>query len=321
MTLPTNLSSPATVRGHLTDIAPDDLKRILASGLLSFPLTAFDDQGDLDVDTYKTRLDWLNGYDAAALFVCGGTGEGFSLTGSEQRRVITASMEVSGQSAPILASASGGTRVAIELAQQAQNEGAAGVLLMPHYLTEATQEGLIAHCIAVCQSVDFGVVIYNRGVCRLSPESVVRIADACPNFVSLKDGFGEVELLTKLHHATKGRLTLIGGLPTAEVFAGALLAAGMRSYSSAVFNFIPQEALRFHDAILKGNTDVTNRMLEDFFLPLIAIRNRSAGYAVSMIKAGARIVGRPAGPVRSPLVDCTPDEHAEITELVDRLAD
>lgn len=299
-------------------MSPHELKSVLASGLLSFPLTAFDAAGDLDLDAFRARLEWLEGYPAAALFVCGGTGEGFSLTPEEQRRVVAASVEVCGDSTPILASAGGGSRIAIELARQAQDEGAAGLLLMPHYLTDAPQEGLIAHCRAVCDAVDIGVVIYNRGVCRLAPESVAQLADACRNFISLKDGFGDIELLTGIRQRLGDRLTLIGGLPTAEVFASALLPAGVRSYSSAVFNFVPELALAFHAAVMTGDTDTTNRLLTGFFLPLVALRNRSAGYAVSVIKAGARLIGRSAGPVRPPLLDCSDEEHDQLAELIAR---
>jgi hypothetical protein len=42
------------------------------------------------------------------------------------------------------------------------------------------------------------------------------------------------------------------------------------------------------------------KLIDDFFLPYLAIRNRKAGYAVSIVKAGAKIVGHDAGPVRTP---------------------
>jgi 5-dehydro-4-deoxyglucarate dehydratase len=59
--------------------------------------------------------------------------------------------------------------MAIAHAQEAQRLGAQGVLLLPHYLTEASQQGLAAHVEAVCRSVFLGVIVYNRGLCRLNP--------------------------------------------------------------------------------------------------------------------------------------------------------
>ena len=81
-----------------------------------------------------------------------------------------------------------------------------------------------------------------------------------------------------------GELTVAlvdGGLPTAEVFAGAYLAMGCPVYSSAVFNFIPRTAIEFYKAHAAGDTATTNRLIETFFLPYIELRNRGQGYAAS----------------------------------------
>jgi 5-dehydro-4-deoxyglucarate dehydratase len=59
---------------------PNDLKQILSSGLLSFPVTDFDIEGNFREKTYIERPEWLAPYGASALFVAGGTGEFFSLT-------------------------------------------------------------------------------------------------------------------------------------------------------------------------------------------------------------------------------------------------
>ena len=60
------------------------------------------------------------------------------------------------------------------------------------------------------------------------------------------------------------------------------------------------------------------RLLADFFYPFMDIRDRAPGYAVSAIKAGVRLKGFAAGPVRSPLTDLTPEEEAMLAALVAR---
>ena len=61
------------------------------------------------------------------------------------------------------------------------------------------------------------------------------------------------------------------------------------------------------------------KLLDEFFLPYLAIRNRRQGYAVSIVKAGAKLVGRDAGPVRAPLTDLTADEMAQLDVLIKKL--
>jgi 5-dehydro-4-deoxyglucarate dehydratase len=59
---------------------PQELKQVMSSGLLSFPITDFDAEGNFRKSTYIERLEWLAPYGATALFAAGGTGEFFSLT-------------------------------------------------------------------------------------------------------------------------------------------------------------------------------------------------------------------------------------------------
>jgi 5-dehydro-4-deoxyglucarate dehydratase len=298
---------------------PQDLKQILSSGLLSFPITDFDAQGDFVASTYADRLEWLAPYGATALFVAGGTGEFFSLTPEDYTKVVKVAVETCRGKVPILAGAGGPTRTAIAYAQEAERLGAHGVLLMPHYLTEASQDGLVEHVAAVCKSVKFGVVIYNRNVCKLNADSLQQLADRCPNLIGFKDGVGEIETMVTIRRKLGDRFTYLGGLPTAEVYAAAYKALGVPVYSSAVFNFIPKTAIEFYEAIRTDDHETTGRLIDDFFLPYLAIRNKKAGYAVSIVKAGATLVGHTAGPVRTPLIDLNPQECEQLDALIKSL--
>jgi 5-dehydro-4-deoxyglucarate dehydratase len=297
-------------------MSPNELKKTISSGLLSFPLTDFDAQLQFAPKPYAQRLEWLMPYGATALFAAGGTGEFFSLEPREYSAVVETAVETCRGRMPIIAGAGGGTTLAIQYAQEAERLGAQGILLLPHYLTEASQEGLVAHVEAVCRSVSFGVIVYNRGACRLTPASLKQLAERCPNLIGFKDGVGDIEAFVSIRRQLGERFAYLGGLPTAEVFAGAYLAMGCPVYSSAVFNFIPRTAVEFYKAHAAGDTATTNRLLDTFFLPYIELRNRGRGYAVSIVKAGATIVGHGAGPVRPPLSDLKPAEVDQLHALI-----
>jgi 5-dehydro-4-deoxyglucarate dehydratase len=297
-------------------MTPQELKTVLEAGLLSFPLTDFDAELNFEPKGYAERLEWLQPYGASALFAAGGTGEFFSLEPGEYSDVIRVALDTCRNRTPILAGAGGATRVAIQYAQEAERLGAQGVLLLPHYLTEASQEGLVAHVQAVCRSVKFGVVVYNRGACRLTPQSLLVLAETCPNLIGFKDGFGDIEKFVAIRQTLGDRFAYLGGLPTAELFAGAYKAMGCPVYSSAVFNFIPKTAMDFYNAHAAGDTATCDRLIREFFLPYIALRNKGEGYAVSIVKAGAAIAGHPAGPVRPPLSDLKAPEVEELARLM-----
>ncbi len=298
---------------------PAALKKSLGAGLLSFPVTPFNSDNNFNEAAYREHVSWLAGFGASALFAAGGTGEFFSLAPAEVPAIIRAAKSVAGNT-PILSGCGYGTRIAVDLARACQDAGADGLLLLPHYLIEADQNGLYAHVKAVCDAVQIGVVVYNRDNSILQPSTIARLCDDCPNLIGFKDGSGDISLIRQVTSAMGDRLSYLGGMPTAEVFAEAYLGAGFSIYSSAVFNFVPALAQRFYKAVRAQDTQTTSRILSNFFYPFLEIRNRRKGYAVSAIKAGVRLAGFDAGPVRSPLTDLSDEEVGMLSALIENNA-
>lgn len=296
-------------------MTPSELKVALGSGLLSFPITTFAKDLSFDEDAYRAHIGWLDDYKASVLFAPGGTGELFSLTPDEVARVTKVAKSASANT-PIVGGAAYGTAMAVEMAKAAEAAGADGVLLLPPYLMFAEQDGLIAHVKAVCDTVGVGVVVYNRNNIILSAESLQRLTDQCPNLIGFKDGHGEIDRVIEITTKLADRLVYIGGMPTHELYAQAYFSAGVTTYSSAVFNFIPELAQKFYAALRAGDKATTDTILMDFFFPLVALRNRRKGYAVSIIKAGVEARGRRAGPVRPPLTDLSEAEMDELKALI-----
>jgi 5-dehydro-4-deoxyglucarate dehydratase len=301
---------------HLT---PDELKVALGSGLLAFPATDFDAAGALDTRSSAARLAWLAGYRPAAFFMAGGAGEFFSLTAEEYAALVSGAARLHAGGVPVLGAAGYGTRMAVTHTQESERLGADGLLLLPPYLTEAPQEGLAAHIEAVCRATRIGVVVYNRANCRLQAETLARLADACPNLVGFKDGVGDTEETMRIRGRLGDRLVYLNGMPTAETYARSFAAQGFASYSSAIFNFVPRTAIDVHRAVYGGDAAAFARFEREFLIPYVAIRARQPGYAVSIVKAGAAIVGRGAGKVRPPLTELSAAEREELRALILRL--
>ncbi|WP_433868882.1 5-dehydro-4-deoxyglucarate dehydratase [Saccharopolyspora sp. CA-218241] len=300
----------------MTQFAPPDLATRLGTGLLSFPVTHFDAELAFDEARYRDHLAWQSGSGVAGLFAAGGTGEGFSLTAGEVDRVVrTAVDEVAGR-VPVLAPATGGTALAVAQARAAQDAGADGVLLLPPYLTEAGQAGLAEHVSAVCAATDLGVLVYSRANAVFTDVTVAALADRNPNLIGLKDGVGDVERMARIYARLGDRLVYVGGLPTAETFALPLLQLGVSTYSSALYNFLPEFALGFFEAVRAQDRAEVYRRLNEFVIPYLDIRDRARGYAVSIVKAGLDAVGRDGGPVRPPLTGLTDEERADLAELI-----
>lgn len=294
-----------------------DVKQAISEGLLSFPVTDFDANGRFDAESYRQRLEWFISHEISAVFVAGGTGEFFNLSVDEFREIVRLAVKIVDGKLPVIASAGLSVEAGSQYARIAEEEGADGILLMPPYLTECPQDGLVSYARQICEATSISVIYYNRGNGVMTPNSVNRLAEACPNLVGLKDGKGDMQALNRIIKTVGDRLAYVGGVPTAEIIAEAYLAVGVNTYSSAVFNFVPEMAVTFYKALRAGDSETVRRISREFFLPFVALRDHKAGYAVSLIKAGTEIVGRPSGSVRAPLEMPNDAEIRALKELVE----
>lgn len=303
----------------MSKMSPNEMAQILAKGLLSFPVTHFDANHQFLEGPYREHCAWLLSFKRlTGLFAAGGTGEFFALTPNEVTTVVKAAVaETKGQT-PVIAGAGYGTAIAVEMAKSAEAAGADGILLLPNYLMTPNQEGLMAHVEAVCKSTKLGIIVYNRDNAVLQADSVAKLCDCNPNLVGFKDGVGDIELMMKVYAKLGDRLTYVGGLPTAETFALPYLEMGVTTYSSAIYNFLPEWALSFYDAVRAKDHAKVMKGLKEFVLPYIAIRDENRGYAVSIVKAGMTAIGRTAGPVRPPLTDLTADQLGRLKALIEK---
>ena len=300
----------------MSNMSPADTARQLGTGLLSFPVTHFDADHRFVESDYRDHCAWMLERKLAGLFAAGGTGEFFSLQPVEVGHVVRAAVAETAGRIPVIAGCGYGTAIAVELAKDAEKAGADGLLLLPPYLVSSSQEGLAAHVEAVCKATSLGVIVYNRDNAVLTEDTLERLCDRNPNLVGFKDGVGDLELMMRVYARMGDRLTYIGGLPTAETYALPYLEMGVTTYSSAIFNFMPDWALEFYPAVRARDRQTILAGLRDFVLPYIALRNRGKGYAVSIVKAGVQVIGRPAGPVRPPLTELQPDEMEELRGLI-----
>jgi 5-dehydro-4-deoxyglucarate dehydratase len=301
----------------MSGMDPKEFAKKIGAGLLSFPVTHFtEDSCAFDERRYREHLDWLLEYKPAGLFAAGGTGEFFSLTLDEFSAVVAAAVEQTNKRVPVVAGCGYGTAMAKQFAQAGEAAGADGILLLPPYLLNADPAGLVAHVEAVCAATKLGVIFYNRDNAILNDVWLEKLCNRCPNLVGFKDGYGDIELMTRIYARMGDRLTYVGGLPTAETFALPYLEMGVTTYSSAIFNFLPAFAQNFYAAVRRHDHAVVYEGLREFVLPYLDIRNRRKGYAVSIVKAGMRAVGRPAGPVRTPLTDLDAGEIEALTKLI-----
>ncbi|MFF8912373.1 5-dehydro-4-deoxyglucarate dehydratase [Streptomyces sp. NPDC015032] len=292
------------------------------AGPLFFPVTAYGPDGAVDLDTFRTHVRTGIDAGAAAVFACCGTGEFHALTPEEFRLVVAAAVEETAGEVPVVAGAGYGTALAIQYARLAEEAGADGLLAMPPYLVVADQAGLLGHYTALAAATGLETIVYQRDNAVFTPKTVVALAGT-PGVIGLKDGHGDLDLMQRIVSAVRterpGRDFLyFNGLPTAELTGLAYRGIGVRLYSSAVFAFAPDIALAFYRALDSGDDDLVGALLDHFYRPLVELRAKGRGYAVSLVKAAVRLGGLDVGEVRTPLGEPPAAHIEELTGIIAR---
>ncbi|RVX47709.1 5-dehydro-4-deoxyglucarate dehydratase [Nonomuraea polychroma] len=278
------------------------------SGVLFFPVTPFAADGTLAEQVLAEHIRQGMEHGPGGVFVACGTGEFSALSEAEHARAVRVAAEDVGGRVPLFAGAGGPLGAALAQARAAREAGADGLLLMPPYLAQGPGHGFKAYVEAV--AAELPVIVYQRGTVVLEPDAAVELA-GIPGVIGLKDGLGDIDRMQRTVLAireTYPDFLFFNGLPTAELTMPAYRGIGVELYSSAVFAFAPEIAL----AYLNGD----ERLLTEFYAPLVRLRGKVPGYPVSLVKAGVRLRGLDVGAVRPPLVDVTPEHLQELETLI-----
>jgi 5-dehydro-4-deoxyglucarate dehydratase len=293
---------------------------VMFSRVLFFPITPYDGNGEVDLAELAAHIERGVSAGTGGVFVACGTGEFSALEPAEYAEVVRTAVAVIGHRVPVFAGAGGPVRTARRFTDLAADNGADGILLLPPYLTEASGRGLVDYVRAATRE-DLPAIVYNRANARFSEDSAVEVAQL-PQVIGFKDGAGDLDLMIRIVRVVRDALGgapfhFFNGLPTAEVTQRAYRAIGVPLYSSAAFAFAPAIALAYYDALETGDAAMLDDLERAFYHPLVRLRAKGAGYAISLVKAGVELAGHKSGGVRPPLAEVTPEHRAELARILD----
>ena len=294
----------------------------MLNGVLFFPITPFASDDSVDTSALRTHVENGPTFGPGGVFIACGTGEFHALAPDEFATVVRTAVEASAGSAPVFAGAGGPLGLAKQLAASAAEAGADGLLLMPPYLVSSPASGLVEYVRAIAASTELPTIVYHRGNARFTEASAVAVSKI-PNVVGLKDGVGDLELMSRIIRAVADSVAVTGkefqffnGLPTAESSQVAYRALGINLYSSATFAFAPEISVAFYQSLEDGDTELTNSLSRKFFHPLVRLRDQVPGYAIALVKAGVALGGIQAGHVRPPLSDISDQHRVELINIL-----
>ncbi|MCL6517053.1 5-dehydro-4-deoxyglucarate dehydratase [Alicyclobacillus sp.] len=292
-------------------------RRAFPQGIHGFPVAPFDAEGRLDLEALAANVAFLVENRLKSIFVACGSGEFHALSREEYRAMLETAVSVASGRVPVYAGVGGNLSNALELAAIAQQAGVDGCLILPPYLVQAEQPGLVRYFRTIAESTELSAIIYQRDNAIFTLETVRTLAEV-PQIIGFKDGYGNMELNIEFTQELGGRFEWFNGMPFAEVTMPLYYAIGYRSYSSALSNYLPHISRLFYHALTTGNQELLNELYREVILPIHRIRRQRKGYAVALIKAGMEIVGLPVNrSVRAPLTPVEEEHHRALARIIE----
>ncbi|MGY1620022.1 4-hydroxy-tetrahydrodipicolinate synthase [Geodermatophilus sp. SYSU D00691] len=238
------------------------------------------------------------------LVIAGTTGESPTVTDAEQRAVLEAVLDAVGDRAVVVAGVGTyDTAHTIDKARDAERLGAHGLLVVTPYYNKPPQAGLLRHFTAVADSTDLPVMLYDippRSVVPIEVETLVRLAEH-PRIVAVKDAKGDLGAVSWTLARTD--LAYYSG---EDMLNFPLLAIGAVGMVSVVGHVVGPRLAEMVAAVESGDL-LKARAVHERLLPVYT-GIMGGGQGVMMVKAALRALGLPAGPVRPPLVDASPEQ-------------
>ena len=260
------------------------------------------------------------------IFLGCGAGEFHALSENEIYEITDLANSIDRGDIPLYIGVGGPIQSAKNIASYAEAHGVDGLLVFPPYMVTSSEEGLIRYFQELTADTQIPIIAYNRPGSILTIKVIEKLLEI-ENLVGIKDGLGNMSAVAemayfiaaweKLNQSSR-KISLMNGNPTAEITALSFREIGITTYSSAVLSFAPEISKLFYDSLVDQRDDITNALLNDFYLPLAQIRDEIEGGAVSLMKAGARIRGFNYGGVRAPLMDFSGDQTIRLTSLIKR---
>jgi 4-hydroxy-tetrahydrodipicolinate synthase len=276
--------------------------------VLTAMVTPFAEDGSIDlagVQELAAHLVDRQAHDG--LVVLGTTGEAPTLSDGEQHAVLEAVLDAVGDRATVVAGVgTNDTAHTMENARRAERLGAHGLLVVTPYYNKPPQAGLLRHFTAVADATDLPVMLYDippRSVVPIEVDTLARLAEH-PRIVAVKDAKGDLGAVMQTLSRTD--LAYYSG---EDMLNLPLLAVGAVGVVSVVGHLAGPRLAELIAAVESGDL-VKARAVNESLLPLYTGVFRTQG--VILTKAALHELGLPAGPVRPPLIDATPEQRAQL---------
>jgi len=285
-------------------------------GIIVAMVTPLKEDESLDEEGLRALINYLIEGGVHGIFCCGSQGEIYSLTDGERRKVIDITVdEVNGRVPVYAGTGEITTEKVIRLTKYAKDAGADAASIVTPYFIKPSSHELYMHYKRIAEAVDIPIILYNnpdRTGVNLDAQTVSRLAEI-DNIIGIKDSSGDLTLTAEYIRLTPEDFAVIAGRDSLIL---ATLLYGGKAAIAATANVAPKLVVEIYESYIKGDL---KRAREAQF-KLLPLRTAfSLGTFPVVVKEAMKMIGKPAGPAKSPVGSMSEENRKKLASVLQDL--
>ena len=282
-------------------------------GIIPAMVTPMDKNQEIDAEGMKAVINYLIDAGVHGIFVSGSQGEACVLTDEEKKKIIKLTVDEVNGRVPVYAGTGAiSTRDVIRMSRYAADVGADAVSIVTPYYISPSQEELYWHYRRIAEAVDIPVLLYNnpsRTNVNLEGETVRKLAQL-DNVVGIKDSSGDLTLTAEYIRSCPDSFSVLAGRDSLIL---ATLLYGGKGAIAATANIAPKLVTSIYENYMRGNLEKARESQ----LRLLRLRLAfKLGTFPIVVKEAMNLLGRPAGPTRSPVAPLSEEKRGDLKALL-----
>jgi 4-hydroxy-tetrahydrodipicolinate synthase len=282
-------------------------------GINAINVTPFDAGLEIDWTALQNNITFLLEKGIEAIYPCGNTGEFYALSVEEAKEVTRFVTNFVDKRSIVIAGVGYDVKTACELARNAEECGADGLMLHQPIHPYLLPAGLIEYYKQIAASTSLPIIIYVRSE-QISLEVLQAVAKL-PNIVGVKYAVNHLPSFTKAVQGVKDEIVWICG--TAEMWAPYFFAAGAVGFTSGLVNVETTRPFNMLNALREGNYPEAMSIWQEV-APFEDLRAKyNTGNNVTVVKEAMFQLGLlPNKAVRPPISELNENEVKQVTDLL-----
>lgn len=283
-------------------------------GVYPAVLTPFKEDDTIDYEMFDTNIARQLEAGVDGIILGGSLGEASTLSGQEKIELLKHTLSfVAGKVPVVMNIAEQATKVAIDLAQQAEQAGANGLMLLPPMRYFSDDFETVEYFKAIAQSTSLPIMLYNNPYdykVGITLDMFEQLA-AVPNIVAVKESTRDVSNVTRMINRFGTRFKILGGVDT---LAMETLCMGADGWVAGLVDAFPHETVAIYRLVKAGRYEEALKIYR-WFLPVLELDIHPK--LIQYIKIAATKTGISTLTVRAPRLI----PHGAELERVNRIVD